>query len=1422
VQNNLVRASVALDWREILSETEQVLVEILKSYGPVMQRERFEDECLARGVNRTTFYAYLNYSPVIKKHARGVYGLRGVNVPAGLVDSLRPASVRGRVLKDFGTTRDGKIWIAYHLSENSVLAGVCSVPSSLSELIKGEFRLLAALDGSEIGTLSTNGDSVWGLQSFFRRKGVEAGDYLVLVLHPPKRMAEAHLGGETLLEQFQATLTNESDENFEDPNDQDNLGSEKVVGASLIQPDVFKSEQAHSEDASRVNRQVSAASGLKELDQKWRAYFLSDACPPVPGLAPLSDEEAERIGQKVIVHAHLPTYQKPPWRVLFALVETFPACLAVWLARKAGEAYESGAFWERFGELIGISIPMVQREEFANRFRRATWTTMTNWLPPVELGGHNIVSQFLHQAGLPLDRCAGFAQLVRKVERSIGLPEIESADAGEQLREAILEDLQAYPVPTLRRALQGPAGTAICAVALDVVFKGDFSGVNPRLGHELEQVFQYSGKETLRRSAAQPFIRIGADLGSLELVGPRQDHALLSERGLTWVVDGRRYPTPRTEEFVVPVTDRTRVMIELAGLKSGSAPARTFALRLEDLSSPFMLFDARTRKHRKISDLIPPGDYLLLHRVEDALSNSDGTYEWSDGKRAISLFTLLPGTSVMLQSHELPPWTFRATLTPYFAPNGGSIEPEDGEMIFYDWNHLPSVWLSTDEVTEGRLDNWKVRLSHNGCEFDLKLRSSSDQNAGCTKCLIDDNSVLGSLSAGLHQLKLTLHRGERSRIEAHAEYLFWKGLVAYDKKEFRIESTPHNLVESECLGFSFGSRSIRHLYDRYHHHSLTFVVADTNRTFAWTQPGVFLESLDRIVGQSSKARPHRLGEAFSANLESVRWLRIWLAAQNDWEVRVDGRLWAKALPGDRRTFIELSLSSLAVASPQGGAITLTAGGAEVLVAHFTSPLHPIAVDRIDDGLHIGFRFDFTELITWVKPIVRDLASGKSWDFEGLELSDGEETCFTQTDLQPIKCTRSQSSDSQPSHSITLMIPKHNWEPGLWLIELEIRRDEHSDWERTTQGDNLHCPLSLCSFPTEVNERVRSQFFWGAVNQSLSIQRIPNLNEQDRSDLFELMADLIALQQQRVIPAAKRELTWLTNAVRTLSEVSSHLALQSNGGDLQLKLLNLACQDSTHAGFIYLPSLLALPSNVYRDLPTGDPLNDALRLCGNIRGADSIVDIVRDDQDLLSMQMLACFANFNQLAARPKAEGLTAQFEAFDYQRYWQQILGSLKVERLASNWSGSELLGKEHLVSALEELVRQYDAKADDSRLGAANSLLHSASQFRAWLNDRLNSRGIMSKQAWLAPWPSLEAPNSDFLESAPRFASLFALAARAAAAGWLNFDEALNWLEGRVPKQRMAEEGIAVLVNLAPELFGNQLMFWELMISTVERRITA
>src|SRR5438045_3708988 len=183
---------------------------------------------------------------------------------------------------------------------------------------------------------------------------------------------------------------------------------------------------------------------LRELETKWRQYLAAEDCPAVIGLAPLSEDESKAIHE--LVADELERSPRSPWRALFELLYKFPACLSVWLARKAGEAYEAGAFWEKFGSSIGASIPLNQRAEFAKTFRYSCLKTMASYLPPQELGGHNIVAEFLHQAGLPLDRCDGFAQHVRKVERTFGLPDAEAPEAGEQLREAVLDSLQAIPV----------------------------------------------------------------------------------------------------------------------------------------------------------------------------------------------------------------------------------------------------------------------------------------------------------------------------------------------------------------------------------------------------------------------------------------------------------------------------------------------------------------------------------------------------------------------------------------------------------------------------------------------------------------------------------------------------------------------------------------------------------------------------------------------------------------------------------------------------------------------------------------------------------------------------------------------------------------------------------------------------------------
>lgn len=1163
----------------------------------------------------------------------------------------------------------------------------------------------------------------------------------------------------------------------------------------------------------------SSNKSLEELEHEWSKYLVSESCPPVLGLAPLSENESDAICD--LVRAVISENQRPPWRTLFSLLERFPACLAVWLSRKAGEAYEAGAFWDKFGTLIGLAIPLNQRDELARRFNWACRKTMGSWIPPKELGGRNIVAEFLYQAGLPLDRCECFAQHVRKVERSLGLPDTDDPEAGELLREAVLDSLLPTNFPTLKRALRGPAGPSICEVALNVVLKGDFKGINPLLGHELERVFESAVPGALRRSAHQPFLRLGEDLGSLEIVGPRQDSSLVGERGLTWIVDGRRHPTPRTEEFVAVVTDHSRVVLELAGLTHGNMPPRTFALRLNDLAEPFMLFDERTRKQRRVSGPIPPGTYWLLHRAEDTLVGADQTYEWPEDDRALSLFTARPGMDVRLVSEAGGSWSFAATLTPFFDPVGESLVHEGGEPVFFNWEQLPFVWLPAEETDPEQLNYWSLHVRSGNAERSWVLERTDELAGGMVKCHVTAEAFLTSLPSGMHGLELTLRRGERLRVEAQVEYWMWQGLKRRNSQEFHFAEWPQNLLREECRGFAFDELKIRHLSDQHRRHTLAFKVDDNHILFHWSQPGVFLESLERRAGQQSTPRSHRLGDAFSASINSSRWIRLWIAGHTDWDVLVAGRSWQRAIIGDSREYVELSLASLALAFPQGGDISLRLGAGQRLVARFSSPLQPAAIDKVEDDVQVGFRFEFSEPVVWARPVVRDLATGKRWSLEGQQIGNTDQCSFVSPELPQIECTRLSHPDElmvAAAHPLTLLVPKRGWTEGLWLIELETRRDEQSEWERAVLLGSDYAPIVVSNRQSDVAAITRARLFWGSYTQGVSLSEFTELDEEGRTDLFELLTELIELRQRGMVSGARKDMGWLKDAVRSLSQLAGRIARQPHGDALQIELLNLACQDAAHAGFIYLPGLLALHGNIYRELPTGYPLNDALRHCGSIAIADSVAELVRHDFAFFDMEVLGCFANFMQVAGTPAGETAIMEFQQFDHEKYWLQVLGKLRSDRLAADWSGHSILGKAHLVSALEEFVRRYVTSANDLHHGAANALLRSAPGFRAWLHERLSSRELMSNAAWNTPWPRFEAPDVDFLESAPRFASLFALAARAASAGWLEFDDAMKWLEGRVDRRWMAEQGIAVLVGLAPELFGHQLLFWELIIRTAKR----
>jgi hypothetical protein len=202
VENNVVIADPPLAWEEILVGTEKTMVQVLKEHGPVMRQAEFEELCLNTGMNRTTYYIYLGYSLIIAKYARGVYGLPGAEVPPGVIDSLIPKQRRhGKVLVDYGWTRDRKIWLGFRLSRGMISSGVFTVPAAMKRFLEGEF-VLKANDASCIGTVVSKESGAWGLGPFFSRRGGEPGDHLLILFDLTIQEAIVRIGDDSVLDEF--------------------------------------------------------------------------------------------------------------------------------------------------------------------------------------------------------------------------------------------------------------------------------------------------------------------------------------------------------------------------------------------------------------------------------------------------------------------------------------------------------------------------------------------------------------------------------------------------------------------------------------------------------------------------------------------------------------------------------------------------------------------------------------------------------------------------------------------------------------------------------------------------------------------------------------------------------------------------------------------------------------------------------------------------------------------------------------------------------------------------------------------------------------------------------------------------------------------------------------------------------------------
>ena len=212
VEGDFVFADPPLNWEDEIASTQWVMVCALKEYGPVMKRSELESICLDIGMKRSSFYIYLDYAPFIQRFSRGVYGIRGAETPAVEVEQIKKSVVieyrnnaqaanLNRVLLDHGWGKDGKIWVAYKLSENTIRNGVITMPGQLKQYLDGEFNLYS-LDGASMGVLNSNNGRTWGLSPFIKRRGGEVEDYLILLYDLLGKKVTAELGNEEILDKY--------------------------------------------------------------------------------------------------------------------------------------------------------------------------------------------------------------------------------------------------------------------------------------------------------------------------------------------------------------------------------------------------------------------------------------------------------------------------------------------------------------------------------------------------------------------------------------------------------------------------------------------------------------------------------------------------------------------------------------------------------------------------------------------------------------------------------------------------------------------------------------------------------------------------------------------------------------------------------------------------------------------------------------------------------------------------------------------------------------------------------------------------------------------------------------------------------------------------------------------------------------------
>jgi DNA-directed RNA polymerase subunit alpha len=182
---------------------EDTMVRVLQTHGPVLGWDKFQEYCIAEGMNPVTIGIYMSISPVIARLARGVYSLVGAKIEPGIVEEIADRLSKSRTTANYGWSSRGTLWCAIRLNRSILISGSTTIPTFVSDLVEG--KEWGIFFGGKLtnAVLKCRNHFIWALTKPLASAGAEPDDICILEFDLSSHVVTLAIGSEDLVDAWE-------------------------------------------------------------------------------------------------------------------------------------------------------------------------------------------------------------------------------------------------------------------------------------------------------------------------------------------------------------------------------------------------------------------------------------------------------------------------------------------------------------------------------------------------------------------------------------------------------------------------------------------------------------------------------------------------------------------------------------------------------------------------------------------------------------------------------------------------------------------------------------------------------------------------------------------------------------------------------------------------------------------------------------------------------------------------------------------------------------------------------------------------------------------------------------------------------------------------------------------------------------------